>query len=92
MRAVHLIAALAAMVPAFAGAAETVTYSYDAKGRLTQFARSGSVNNAITATYQFDKADNRTAVSVTGSPFNEPPRPVLVLPLAGLPVIALPTL
>ena len=90
MRVVHLIVA-AAFVPVSASAAETITHSYEANARLTSIAQSGSVNNAVTATYQFGKADNRTAVNVTGSPFNEP-RPVLVLPIASLPVVALPTL
>lgn len=84
MRLVHLIAAAAAFVPAVASATETITYSYDAKGRLTQVAHSGSVNSGIVATYAFDKADNRTNVTVSGSPFGGPPRRVVVVPLSGL--------
>jgi hypothetical protein len=46
---------------------ETVTYSYDARGRLVQVSRSGTVNNGVQASYSYDKADNRTNVTVTGA-------------------------
>jgi uncharacterized protein involved in exopolysaccharide biosynthesis len=46
-------------------ASETITYTYDARGRLVQVKHSGSVNNNVTANYQYDKADNRTNVNVT---------------------------
>ncbi|NCP10448.1 MAG: RHS repeat protein [Sphingomonadales bacterium] len=50
-----------------AGAAETVSYSYDAKGRLTKVQRSGSANNGEKTEYSHDKADNRTEVKRTGA-------------------------
>jgi YD repeat-containing protein len=56
------IAALAAVA---AAASETITYSYDARGRLVQVKHAGTVNNNVTANYQYDKADNRTNVNVT---------------------------
>jgi YD repeat-containing protein len=49
-------------------ATETITYKYDAKGRLTQVVHNGSVNNNVTANYTFDEADNRVRIKVTGSP------------------------
>ena len=49
-------------------AAETLTYTYDAKGRLVKVVHAGSVNNAIQAVYSQDKADNRSNVKVTGAP------------------------
>ena len=49
-------------------AAETVTYTYDAKGRLVTVVRSGGPNNTATTTYQHDKADNRKNVTTTGAP------------------------
>ena len=52
--------------------AETITYSYDAKGRLVKVVRTGTVNNNVTVDYEHDKADNRTRVKVTNSP-NPPP-------------------
>ncbi len=57
--------------PAFA--AETIAYSYDARGRLIQVARTGTVNHGVTTSYQFDKADNRTVKIATGSPNPPPP-------------------
>ena len=63
---------LAAVGPALVFAAETITYTYDAKGRLVKVERSGTVNNGVKAEYKHDKADNRTNVTVTGSP-NPPP-------------------
>lgn len=64
-----LIAAIAAAATTgAASASETIAYSYDAKGRLVQAARSGSVNNGVVVTYTFDRADNRTRRKVTGAP------------------------
>lgn len=51
---------------------ETVTYTYDAKGRLTKVVRTGTVNNNVTVEYEHDKADNRTRLKTTNSP-NPPP-------------------
>jgi hypothetical protein len=55
-------------------AAENITYSYDAKGRLTKVVRTGTVNNNVTVEYTHDKADNRTRLKTTNSP-NPPPPP-----------------
>jgi YD repeat-containing protein len=54
-------------------AAETISYTYDAKGRLTKVVRTGTVNNNIQAQYTHDKANNRKNVTVTGSPNLPPP-------------------
>jgi hypothetical protein len=56
------------MLPASAPAAETITYSYDARGRLVRAQSSGSVNNNVATNYVYDKADNRTNRTVTGAP------------------------
>ncbi len=56
-----------------ASAAETITYTYDARGRLVQVQRTGTVNNGVNTTYQVDKADNRTNKTTTGSPNPPPP-------------------
>ena len=48
--------------------AETITYRYDARGRLVKVERSGSVNNNVTVNYSYDKADNRTNKTVSGAP------------------------
>ena len=59
-----------AAIAAWAG--ETITYTYDARGRLVKVQHSGTVNNNVSAEYKYDKADNRTNVNVT-SP-NSPPQ------------------
>jgi hypothetical protein len=68
-----LIAGAGLAVPAIAHASETITYSYDARGRLIQVARNGSVNNGVSTTYAHDKANNRTSKATTGSPNPPPP-------------------
>lgn len=69
-----LVLAIAAVValPAPAIAAETIAYSYDARGRLVKAERTGTVNEGVATEYRHDKADNRTRVVVTGSA-NPPP-------------------
>ena len=54
-------------------ASETITYSYDARGRLVQVNHAGSVNNNVVTNYTYDKADNRTNKTTTGSPNPPPP-------------------
>ncbi|MGC1271742.1 MAG: hypothetical protein WA842_14225 [Croceibacterium sp.] len=51
-----------------ASAGETITYVYDARGRLVQVVHSGAVNNNVQTTYTHDKSDNRTNVTTTGAP------------------------
>jgi hypothetical protein len=65
--------AMFAMAANAASATETITYTYDAKGRLIKVERSGTVNNGVTTQYTHDKADNRSNVTVTGSPNSTPP-------------------
>lgn len=50
-----------------ASATETITYTYDARGRLIQVNHSGSVNNGVQTSYTQDKVDNRTNVTTTGA-------------------------
>ena len=54
-------------------AAETITYSYDARGRLVKVVRTGAVNNNVQVVYTHDKANNRKTVVVTGSGNAPPP-------------------
>jgi YD repeat-containing protein len=72
-RFIAVLAGLAAFFPVAAQAAETITYSYDAKGRLIKVVRAGTVNNAVTYDYAYDKANNRNKVKVTNSPNPPPP-------------------
>jgi YD repeat-containing protein len=46
-------------------AAETVTYTYDARGRLIKVVHTGTVNNNNQVCYKLDKAGNRTNVKAT---------------------------
>jgi YD repeat-containing protein len=69
-RAAAIAATLATITSVNAG--ETITYTYDAKGRLVKVVRTGTVNNNVTVDYEHDKADNRTRVKTTNSP-NPPP-------------------
>ena len=50
------------------GGAETINYTYDAKGRLILVQHSGTVNNNVVANYTYDAANNRKNVKVTGAP------------------------
>jgi hypothetical protein len=56
-------------------AAETVTYTYDALGRLTATTSSGIVNNGLSTSIAYDPAGNRTSYGVTGAGGGGPPPP-----------------
>ncbi|MCP5380346.1 MAG: hypothetical protein H6915_08985 [Novosphingobium sp.] len=59
------LAMAAPLAPAFAQS--TVTYTYDALGRLVRSENNGT--STADSTYTLDAAGNRTNVTVTGSPF-----------------------
>ena len=61
-----LLAGAILIAPATASAGETVTYTYDALGRLTAVSTAGTVNNGVTVTTGYDPAGNRCNYSVTG--------------------------
>jgi hypothetical protein len=48
-------------------AQETVTYAYDALGRLVAVGRSGAQSGNVSTTYSYDSAGNRTNASTQGS-------------------------
>jgi hypothetical protein len=62
------VAALAAVSSSPAWATETITYTYDALGRLVTVVHTGTVNNNQQTVYTHDPADNRTNVTTTGAP------------------------
>lgn len=64
---------LVVLLSTAADAAETITYKYDARGRLVRVERTGTVNNNVNTVYVIDKADNRTSKATTGSPNPPPP-------------------
>ena len=69
MRRVTLIIGIAlGASTAAAHAAETIRYTYDAKGRVVKVVRTGSVNSGRTTEYQHDKANNRKRVKRTTAP------------------------
>lgn len=73
MRLVSLISGVAILaIAAPILASETIAYEYDAKGRLVRVVRSGTVNNGVVAQYDYDRADNRSNVSTSGSPYGSP--------------------
>jgi YD repeat-containing protein len=72
MRAIFVFIVLIVLGVA-AYAAETITYIYDARGRLIRVDHSGSVNNNVTTNYVYDDADNRTLKNTTGSTNPGPP-------------------
>ena len=62
-----LIALAITGLTAAAIAQETITYSYDARGRLVRVV-SNSSGNSVSVNYSYDKADNRNQVVTTGAP------------------------
>ena len=56
------------LLGAAAYASETITYRYDARGRLVQVNHTGTVNNNVVTNYSYDKADNRSNKTTTGAP------------------------
>lgn len=74
MKSIPLLGAmLGLLVGRAATSAETVTYIYDARGRVKEVIRTGTVNNGVQTTYQYDKANNRKNKTTTGSPNPPPP-------------------
>jgi YD repeat-containing protein len=69
------VSVIALMLPLGVRATETVTYSYDAQGRLVQSVISGTVNNGQSSTTSFDTANNRTNYTVSLSGGTPPPPP-----------------
>jgi YD repeat-containing protein len=56
------------LIGAAAYAAETITYTYDARGRLVKVAHTGTVNNNVVTNYTYDKANNRNLKNTSGAP------------------------
>lgn len=64
----RILALLSGFLPLSAAeSAETITYKYDARGRLIEVKRTGVVNNNVQSNYTYDKANNRKTVVVTGA-------------------------
>lgn len=73
MRIGRLFASTAVVLSLFGAAAyrgqadETVTYTYDARGRLVAIASSGTANNGVATAIAYDPAGNRNTYAVTGA-------------------------
>lgn len=59
-RPLLLAGAAAALAATAAFAGETISYEYDARGRLVKVVRTDSATSKVTVTYEHDRADNRT--------------------------------
>lgn len=77
----HSIAGLLCLVPGAALANETLTYGYDALGRLQTVSSTGNPTSARQTTYLLDAAGNRVGVTTTGA------QVVFVVPLKGMTVL-----
>jgi YD repeat-containing protein len=67
MTVLPIFAAGLALAATAAAATETITYRYDARGRVVQVTHSGTVNNGVSTSYTYDKVHNRTNVTTTGA-------------------------
>ena|SRR5688572_8721071 len=66
-RATHLLACSGLALASAAEAGETVSYDYDALGRLTATTSSGTVNNGVATGIAYDPAGNHSAYTVSGA-------------------------
>jgi hypothetical protein len=67
IRSLLLGSVVAFAVAAPARAAETVSYTYDALGRITASTTSGGPNSGMATGTTFDAAGNRASYTVTGA-------------------------
>src|SRR5437763_3984319 len=63
LAAIAILLACASPAPA----SETITYSYDALGRVVKVSHAGTVNNGVNTCYGNDPAANRANVNVVTS-------------------------
>jgi len=75
-----MIAGACISLPSSAIASETITYTYDARGRVVSVEHSGTVNDNIETVYTYDRVDNRVNVTVTGAPTGNEDEPGEAIP------------
>lgn len=81
------VAALGVSAASSAAASESVTFTYDALGRLVRTQTTTGPAAGMDQATAFDPAGNRTNHTVTGAPPNVT---VIVLPLNGFTILAIP--
>jgi YD repeat-containing protein len=84
----NIIALLAFFWGSTSFATETVTYTYDAQGRMVQTATSGTVNNGQSTTTVYDAGNNRVNYCVNQACPSPPPPPSPPAPPSNLPPVA----
>lgn len=62
-----LTASAIGLLAGAAQASETITYTYDAQGRLIEVDHTGGPNDGVEREYTYDDADNRTQKKTTGA-------------------------
>ncbi|MGJ3232384.1 MAG: RHS repeat domain-containing protein [Oceanicaulis sp.] len=67
MLAAGMFTALSGLSIASAAASETVTYTYDARGRLVEVEHTGGPAAGTKTTYEYDDADNIKRKKTTGA-------------------------
>jgi YD repeat-containing protein len=67
-KAALLMAAAALTGTAASAAADTISYRYDARGRLVLVERNRGGAAPVVTTHSYDKANNRTNKAVSGAP------------------------
>lgn len=70
LRVLRVIVGAVVLVSASGGSAETITYTYDALGRLVKVVVAEGEAVSAQRTYEYDAADNRTRVNATGPASN----------------------
>ena len=63
---VAFLISLCAISP-FASASSSITYTYDARGRLKTVTLSGGAHSGAVTQYTYDKANNRVRKQTTGA-------------------------
>ena len=87
----YLIFMLLSCAGAAASAQETVSYTYDALGRLRQSSASGGPNSGTQTSIDYDSAGNRSSYRIAGA--SGAPRTglkIVAVPLNGFTIIAIP--
>lgn len=67
LRIISLLGCCVFFLSSVAHASSSITYTYDARGRLKTVTLSGGTHSGAATTYTYDKANNRIRKQVTGA-------------------------